>query len=941
MTALCLLFAIAALDLQPPPQQMTLDQKRVFQLRPTTPVVVARPDDPGALAMLDPLMEALAFRPTVQSAERRSGREPAILIGELGAHPAFEERANRRALRDVPAQGPEGYFLRITQDGVLLAGNTPRGTYHGIVTLAQIARQSGSQWPCLEIRDQPALAVRAALLTHAPSEAELDALAAAHCNMVIFDTPGFQFLDADRAVPWKEVFAQARARQIEPVPSFHLFHDAAKLIAFDARAAEGRNAAEALVLKGYEPVFLKEPRPIITAASPGKVTVSGMTCEPGVDYDLASLADDGRGLWTVRRVSGSRIPDGATVQVHYGVVPEGTEALCPVAQETEALLRDAVERLVRELAPECLYVGPDRITRLNEDARCTALGVSDAKLLAEGLRMLDRVTQTERPGLRLLISGRATFPDGTPLPWPPPADLLPKNALLISYGSDSIAVSGELLGVDGNASQAYRRAQEATLGMLVSGEHPPLLNAGLSRAWNPVTPVLAWPHGLNEYFGASLWRPEFEVRLDAIIAHVNRELRRGASPKELRSAFDTLYGRLQRPLAGDPELAATQAVFHNVIDYLELEAAYRQESQRASLAKLVSLVERQAALDPRIDRERLDRIVQTIDHEGLFVPASILFGTALDYYRPMPSPEPGSVVLPMPVTPEYRDLPFRTEAHFALDDFPCRIVRINFETVASDRVLLEDSADGVQFSPRQTWSATAPDGVHGPVLPDALADLSRFRIVAESRNQTAVLREVALLAIKPPAFLRCPYRTDAGASLRAAMRAADWPTAAVANGFVREDGSAFAEAPTTARIARGADRLYCYFVAHEPRMHALSATLTTRDAALWEEESVEIRIQTTDGTPLRFAVNPLGTQFDARRGDTAWDADWTVETRTEAAAWTAFITLPTELLDSTTGPRTLLRIDFLRNRHNAIAERSHWAMQPDDGTPAYGELTFE
>lgn len=59
---------------------------------------------------------------------------------------------------------PEGYRLSIGGDQIAIRAATPAGLHHGINTLQQIANQSGTRLPCLEIEDWPDVARRGVLL---------------------------------------------------------------------------------------------------------------------------------------------------------------------------------------------------------------------------------------------------------------------------------------------------------------------------------------------------------------------------------------------------------------------------------------------------------------------------------------------------------------------------------------------------------------------------------------------------------------------------------------------------------------------------------------------------------------------------------------------------------------------------------------------------------
>jgi hypothetical protein len=65
---------------------------------------------------------------------------------------------------DVTALGPEGYVLRIGEDGATVAAAGEAGLFYGAQKLIQLAKTAGRRWPSLAIADRPALPVRGLML---------------------------------------------------------------------------------------------------------------------------------------------------------------------------------------------------------------------------------------------------------------------------------------------------------------------------------------------------------------------------------------------------------------------------------------------------------------------------------------------------------------------------------------------------------------------------------------------------------------------------------------------------------------------------------------------------------------------------------------------------------------------------------------------------------
>jgi hypothetical protein len=125
-------------------------------------------------------------------------------------------------------------------------------------------------------------------------------------------------------------------------------------------------------------------------------------------------------------------------------------------------------------------------------------------------------------------------------------------------------------------------------------------------------------------------------------------------------------------------------------------------------------------------------------------------------------------------------------------------------------------------------------------------------------------------------------------------------------------------------------RLYVAFEAHDPE--ALIGQMTQRDAQLWNDDSVQVYIDSFhDGrSGYYFMANVLGTQADGRIGedgtsnDDSWDAPWSsVATRTEYG-YAVEVAIPFESIKYVAGPDVTWGINFARTRRRSL-ERSYWA----------------
>ncbi len=140
-------------------------------------------------------------------------------------------------------------------------------------------------------------------------------------------------------------------------------------------------------------------------------------------------------------------------------------------------------------------------------------------------------------------------------------------------------------------------------------------------------------------------------------------------------------------------------------------------------------------------------------------------------------------------------------------------------------------------------------------------------------------------------------------------------------------GTGEARYPTQTRICADPERLYVNFECQDPDIWG---TLTERDAAIYDEEVVELFIAAGEADPItyyEFEISPLGTVLDLvvhspngdRRGlraDFAWDCPglWTaVHSEPHNQRWTATFSIPWRSLAAEEGPLpSVWRANFYR-----------------------------
>ena len=135
---------------------------------------------------------------------------------------------------------------------------------------------------------------------------------------------------------------------------------------------------------------------------------------------------------------------------------------------------------------------------------------------------------------------------------------------------------------------------------------------------------------------------------------------------------------------------------------------------------------------------------------------------------------------------------------------------------------------------------------------------------------------------------------------------------------------------TIVYVQYDAERLYVAFEAHDAE--PLLGQMTERDAELWNDDSVQIYIDTFHDarSGYFFMTNVLGTQLDGRivedgtSNDDTWDAPWDSATRLTDYGYAVEVAIPFSALQYTAGDDVTWGINFGRSRRRTL-ERSYWA----------------
>lgn len=441
---------------------------------------------------------------------------------------------------------------------------------------------------------------------------------------------------------------------------------------------------------------------------------------------------------------------------------------------------------------------------------------------------------------------------------------------------------------------------------------------------------------LAAFFGAPVTGVDYGATITALVSRLNRQTLAGVPPTDELDAFrgvaEVAYGKRRGRDAG----TLAERLYANLVNYLELERAFAEKRSSDVLRQVARLVRDQVALDPNVPEERGDQIVQIIQQNGQFPPASIVFGIQLYPYRAMKVPQ-GYRVLEMAVTPEYVDEQQRAQASFDLLSPPGPVCRVDFDASRIARLVVEQSHDGKQYREVQAWESLAPGGVQGPVILAKSVKARYIRVVGTGGTDPPMLRNVQLSAYKGPAIASVSAAAQAP-DLDASFKEAAWPRTAEVDGFIRLDGSRFADEPCEVRLCHTRDTLFIGAYIRDRRMTTAVVTASGDDVPMDKDERFEVRVRAASGEPLRFVVNPAAAKLDARASDASWNGQWTAVAKAYPTGWAVEIAIPYATLNIQPRQGETIQASFIRHRRNVIDEDSAWTVQR--GEPAFGTLAF-
>lgn len=156
-------------------------------------------------------------------------------------------------------------------------------------------------------------------------------------------------------------------------------------------------------------------------------------------------------------------------------------------------------------------------------------------------------------------------------------------------------------------------------------------------------------------------------------------------------------------------------------------------------------------------------------------------------------------------------------------------------------------------------------------------------------------------------------------------------------------------APVTSevRVTYDDTNLYIAYLAAEPQMDKLKATVTKRDGAVFYDDSVELFIDPWNRRReyYQLSANTLGTQFDAKLNNAGINLEWKSAAAKDGKGWTAEIAIPYAALGvAAPRPGDKWAVNFARNRWvTGSVEYLAWSVTYGSfhSPERFGSITFK
>jgi hexosaminidase len=153
--------AIRALKILPAPKEVRIAEGRIV-IKPSTTILISNPEDRTAAESLQKeIHDRTGMKLSIESVTAAPKTTGHISLGRLTDR-GLRSYLESQGVKVGDDLGSQGYVIRATDSGVLVAGHTAQGLFYGVQTLRQLLRPEGPGGktlaiPALVIRDWPSM----------------------------------------------------------------------------------------------------------------------------------------------------------------------------------------------------------------------------------------------------------------------------------------------------------------------------------------------------------------------------------------------------------------------------------------------------------------------------------------------------------------------------------------------------------------------------------------------------------------------------------------------------------------------------------------------------------------------------------------------------------------------------------------------------------------
>jgi hypothetical protein len=153
--------AIRALKILPAPKEVRVAEGRIV-IKPSTTILISNPEDRTAAESLQKeIQDRTGIKLSIESVTAAPKTTGHISLGRLTDR-GLRSYLESQGVKVGDDLGSQGYVIRATDSGVLVAGPTAQGLFYGVQTLRQLLRPEGPgaktlAIPALVIRDWPSM----------------------------------------------------------------------------------------------------------------------------------------------------------------------------------------------------------------------------------------------------------------------------------------------------------------------------------------------------------------------------------------------------------------------------------------------------------------------------------------------------------------------------------------------------------------------------------------------------------------------------------------------------------------------------------------------------------------------------------------------------------------------------------------------------------------